>query len=132
MLAAAVLALAPVGTRLGEIPDEDPLPWRSMRVSIPGVSERSEAATAQAYVVRVSLLVSTATDTGTLRLAGEATDALEQVRPVAEGWSCGPILSRGSSQPYTTDLVVQHANRRLVSVPLSFEFTATKLPEVAP
>jgi len=68
-----------------------------------------------------------------LRLAGEAIDALEGVRPVADGWLCGPLLSRGSSQPYMTNVTVQAANRRLVSVPLSFEFAATRIPvEVTP
>ena len=133
VLAASVLALAPAVTHLGEVPDEAPLPWRSMRVSIPGANERSEASTVQSHLVRVSLLVSTATDAGTLRLAGESIDALEGVRPVADGWLCGPILSRGSSQPYTTNVTVQAANRRLVSVPLSFEFAATRIPvEVTP
>ena len=129
VLARAVLALAPAGTLLGEIPDETPLPWRSMRVSVPGVSERSEASPPQAFVVRVSLLISAATDTGALRLAGEATDALEGRRPEVPGWLCGPLLSRGSSQPYTTSVTVQQANTRLVSVPLSFEFAAARLPE---
>ena len=129
VLANAVKALAPAGTVLGEVPDETPLPWRSMRVSIPGVSERSEASPPQAFVVRVSLLISAATDAGVLRLADEATAALEGRRPVVPGWLCGPLLSRGSSQPYTTNATVQAANRRLVSVPLSFEFAASRLPE---
>lgn len=128
-LATAVLALAPEGCVLGEVPDEAPLPWRSLRVSVPGVSSRSEATPAHGYTVRVTGLVSAATDTGALRIAQAVSDALEYARPDVEGWLCGPILSRGLSQPYTTDVVVQQANRRLVSVPIAFEFTATRLPE---
>lgn len=131
-LATAVLALAPAGTVLGEVPDVTPLPWRSMRVSIPGVSARSEASPPQGYTVRVSLLISAGADTGGLRLAGEAMDALEGARPVVDGWLCGPLLSRGSSQPYSTSLALPGSTRHVVSVPLSFEFTATKLPEVTP
>jgi len=130
VLAKAVLALAPAGTVLGEVPDDTVLPWRSMRVSIPGVSERSEASPPQGYTVRVSLLISAGADTGVLRLAGEATDALEGARPVAPGWLCGPLLSRGSSQPYSTDHAIPGTGRHLVSVPLSFEFTASRIPEV--
>lgn len=129
MLANAVKALAPAGTVLGQVDDAAPLPWRSMRVSAPGVSMRSDASPPVAFVVRVSLLVSAATDAGALRIAGEAVDALEGARPVAAGWLTGPLLSRGASQPYEANATVQASNRQLVTVALSFEFTATRLPE---
>lgn len=131
-VAAAVLALAPEGTILGEIPDDAPLPWRSMRVRPPAVSARSDASPPQAYTVRVSLLLSAPADAGVLMLASEVHDALEGARPVVDGWSCGPLLSRGVSEPYSTDVTVHPANRRLVSLPMSFEFTCSRLPEVVP
>jgi len=82
--------------------------------------------------VRVSLILSAATDTGVLQLATEVDAALEGKRPVVDGWSCGPLLSRGTSEPYTTDVIVQGANRRLVTLPMSFEFTVSRLPVEVP
>lgn len=128
-LALAVLALAPAGTYLGEVPGEDPpLPWQSLRVSVPGLPERSEAHTVQSSVAQVSATISTASDQGTLRVAGHFVDALEGARPVADGWRCGPIGLHGApSQPYLAEATVQDANRRLVVVHVAFRFTAVRV-----
>ena len=129
-LALAVLALAPAGTVLGEIVGEDPpLPWMSLRVSVPALPERSEAHTVQSYVAQVQANVATASDQGTLRVAGHLIDALEGAKPVAEGWRCGPIGVHGSpSLPYIAEATEHQANRRLVVVAVAFRFTAVRLP----
>ncbi len=129
-LALAVLALAPAGTVLGEITGEDvPLPWQSLRVSVPGLPERSEAHTVQSYIAQVQANIATASDQGTLRVAGNLVDALEGKRPLAEGWRCGPIGVHGApSLPYLAEATVQDANRRLVVVAVAFRFTAVRLP----
>ena len=129
-LALSVLALAPAGTVLGEIIGEDaPLPWQSLSVSIPGLPERSDAHTAQSYTCQASVNVASASDQGTLRVAGHVVDALEGARPVAAGWSCGPIGVHGApSQPYIAEATVAAANRRLVVIHIAFRFTAVRLP----
>jgi len=129
-LALSVLALAPAGTVLGEITGEDPpLPWQSLRVSVPGLPERSDASTVQSYVAQVQANVATASDQGTLRVVGHLIDALEGRRPVAEGWRCGPIGVHGApSLPYIAEATEHQANRRLVVVAVAFRFTAVRLP----
>ena len=133
-LALAVLALTPAGTVLGEITGEDaPLPWQSLSVSVPGLPERSDAHTVQSYIAQLSVNVSTASDQGTLRVAGHVVDALEGARPVADGWSCGPIGAHGApSQPYIAEATVAGANRRLAVVHVAFRFTAVRLPDEEP
>lgn len=128
-LALAVLSLAPAGTVLGEITGEDaPLPWQSLRVAVPGLPERSDAHTVQSYVAQINATVSTASDQGTLRVAGNLVDALEGARPVAEGWRCGPIGVHGSpSLPYLAEATVAGANRRLVVVAVAFRFATVRL-----
>lgn len=129
-LALAVLALAPAGTVLGEVTGEDPpLPWQSLSVAVPGLPERSEAHTVQSYTAQVNANVATASDRGTLRVAGHLIDALEGRKPVAEGWKCGRIGVHGSpSLPYLAEATVQGANRRLVVVHVAFRFAAVRLP----
>lgn len=129
VLALAVLALAPAETVLGEIVAPAPeLPWRSLTVSMPGNATRSEASPAQAYTVRVRVLVSAATDLAAGAAADATVAALEGAVPDAEGWACGPLLARGMSDPYPNDVVIARVNKHLVSVPLAFEFTASRLP----
>lgn len=105
-----------------------PLPWRSLSVSVPGSPERSEAATPQGHTVRVSCTVATATEAGVLIVADSILTALEGARPVADGWSCGPLLQDGMGTPYMTETTVQSANRRLVALHFSFTMTAVRLP----
>lgn len=127
-LAQAVLTLAPVGTELGEVTGEDPpLPWRSLRLSVPGLPEWSDAGTAQSYVAQIGVNVAAASDQGVLRVAGEMVGALEGARPVAAGWTCGRIGLHGSpSLPYLAEATVHGANRRLAVVHVAFRFTAVR------
>lgn len=129
-LALAVLAVAPSGVVLGEVVGEDPpLPWQELRVSVPGLPEWSDAATAQSYVAQIAVNVSTASDQGSLRVAGHLVDALQGAVPVAEGWKCGRIGLHGApSLPYLSEATVPAANRRLVTVNVAFRFTAVRLP----
>lgn len=127
-LAQAILALAPAGTVLGEVPSSLGLPWRSMTVTLPGVADRSEATPAHGYRVRVRVLVTAATQQGAHLVGWQVSEALEGARPVADGWLCGPLLSMGSSEPYMADVVLNASSKRVVCVPLSFELTASRLP----
>ena len=128
LLALAVKALAPAGTSLGEVPSGSNPPWRSLSVSVPGSPERSDAATVQSLLVRVQATISTVTDQGTLRIADEMVQALEGARPIAVGWSCGPLLQVGMGSPYLADATSQTANKRLSVIHVSFAFTAVRLP----
>lgn len=127
-LALAVLALAPTGTALGEVPSRTDLPWRSLSVSIPGSPARSDAMTVHSYRVRVSCTVATATEQGTHRVADEVLTALEGATPVADGWRCGPLLLDGMGTPYMSETTVQSSNTRLCVVHFALTFTAVRLP----
>lgn len=124
-LADAVLALAPSGAVLGEIPTDQALPWTSVRVRVPGVASRSDAATPQGRSVRVQVTCAAVTDESVLTFLDAAVSALEGARPTASGWVCGPLLLIGDPSLYSDDVVVTGANRRVAVAVATFELTAS-------
>ena len=124
-LAAAVLTLAPSGAVLGEVPSGTTLPWISVRVRVPGVLGRSDAATAQGRTGRVQVTVAGVTDESVLITGQTVVDAMEGSRPVAAGWLTGPLLLSGDPSLYSDDVVIAGVNRHVQVAALSFEFTAS-------
>ncbi len=125
-LAQAVLNLCPPGTVLGEAPATAELPWMSLSVAVPQAVARSESTTTTTAVLRAQVLVAAATDSGALSVAHDVHDALEDARPVAAGWVCGPLLQVGSSRPYQVPAVVLGTDRRVTCVPVAFEATVSR------
>lgn len=127
LVALSVLAMAPAGTVLGEVPGEDPpLPWRSLTVRMPTTHTESDAGTGVADLVRVTATLSAASDQGVLRIADEMLVALAGRRPVVEGWTCGPLRHVGSSDPYLAQPTETQSNRRVTVCHVSFAFTAVR------
>ena len=126
-LADAVLALAPSGAVLGEVPTSQALPWTSVRVRVPGVRDRSDAATPLGRSVRVQVTCAGLTDEQVLTVLDAALSALEGARPVAAGWVAGPLLLIGDPSLYSDDVVATGVNRRVAVAVASLECTASPI-----
>lgn len=128
-IADAILGLLPATpgtTVLGEVVGDAPaLPWRSLTVTLPRPEQRSEAHSAQGWLVRGQVLVSAATTGAVINAAGIVADAIEDARITATGWECGPISIVGDPRPYTADVVTGSTNTRVACLPVSFELTVS-------
>ena len=65
-------------------------PWVVAVLELPNVDDRSLASRPQSYEARVTLKVAAGSQRGVLMIFDDLL-AIDGVRPVAAGWSCGPL-----------------------------------------
>lgn len=130
-LATALRALAPSGVNLhiGTVTDAAPaLPWLVLNVSVPNVTSRSLARSRQALTGRLLGTVAATNEDAALSIIDKVIEAYEGARPVAAGWSLGPIEQLGDVHVYPDDVVIANANRRVMVAKITFQYTATRRP----
>lgn len=132
VLGAAVLALFPtdatlplydgqVATAAGVVPAP---PWLFVTMTLPAISERSQARTGQLYLCRVRVLVYATTALG-VRLATDKVH-IEGQRPVAAGWSTSPLeLENTRDAVEDPDVTITTTGKRPVYGVLEYLFTAS-------
>ena len=123
----AILALCPAGTHEGEAPRGAVLPWTVATLDIPTPSVRALAGSALAHRARIRVTVAGANAHACTILADKARTALEGARPVADGWTCGPVR-HVNSRPVARDPQVTWpaTNANAFYAVLDFALTASQ------
>lgn len=131
-LAGGIRALAPSGlaTYVGEAPlgSKPSPPWLVLRVSVPGVDQRAESSTVSSFTARLQATLAGTSENSVLVNADRVQRAFEGARPVAEGWTCGPLLLVGAPSLYVDDVASAATNSRIHVAVLSFAATVVRLP----
>lgn len=97
-------------------------------VRIPNVAQRSEAAQPVSVLCKVLVTIGAVTSVAVRDMATAAADALEGVRPVAAGWTTGPLQLRNTRGPdEDTDLTFTSGATVIYGL-LEFDLTASRLP----
>ena len=128
VLAAAIQSVHPAAYKHfdGQVPSATTLPWITTRVTIPGVSERSLAATSLTLTGRLIVTVAATTQNGVRILAEAAIESWEYARIAPEGWAPFRLLLEGASEPYEdTDTVLANGQRPVVAR-MTFSFTTSR------
>jgi hypothetical protein len=124
----ALLALFPAGVHEGEAPQGATLPWTVATLDVPTPNNRSLAGRAHSQQVRVRATVGAANAHACSIVAERVRTALEFARPVADGWTCGPLM-HVSSRPIARDpqVIVPTTNTSAFYAVLDFELTASQV-----
>lgn len=132
VLGAAVLALFPtdvtlplydgqVATAAGVVPAP---PWLYVTMSLPAVSERSQARTGHLYICRVRVLVYAGTAAG-VRIVADKVQ-IEGLRPVAAGWNTSPLeLENTREAVEDPDVTIATTGKHPMYGVLEYLFTAS-------
>ena len=132
VLGAAVLALFPtdptlplydgqVATATGVVPAP---PWLFVTLSLPAVSERSQARAGMLYTCRARVLVYATTALGVRIVADKVR--IEGMRPVASGWSTSPVeLENAREAVEDLDVTITTTGKHPVYGVLEYLFTAS-------
>lgn len=106
-------------------------PWVVANVRLPVGIERGEARRAQAWTVILSLTLTAGTARGCRQLYDSTVAQIEHERPVASGWTCGPLLAYPGMQPEVdTNLVFAGSLANPVFQVVEMVTTVSHAPEV--
>lgn len=97
-----------------------------LHVTIPGIDDRSEGATPHGHLTRVRLTSVARTAAAARDLASASEAALDQTRPVAAGWVCGPLLLRNTRGPDEDPDVTFTDDTRAIYAVSEFELTTSR------